>query len=95
MLEEYIADITRAGANFSGISGGDANALRWDRTGYSLMMRLIDTRAAEAKYLAKTESTEYWDEMPAADKIRSMTEYLREVRFQPPLQVMNAINDEC
>ncbi|OKL57323.1 hypothetical protein UA08_07471 [Talaromyces atroroseus] len=68
-----------AGANFSGISGGDANALRWDRTGYSLMMRLIDTQAEEAKYLAKTESTEYWDEMPASDKIRSMTEYLRDV----------------
>lgn len=43
------------------------------------MMRLIDTQAEEAKYLQKTESTEYWDDMPASDKIRSMTEYLRDV----------------
>jgi hypothetical protein len=70
----------RAGANFSGISGGDANALRWDRAGYTLMVEMIDKQMTEAKYLAKTDSTEYWDEMPQPDKIQSMTEYLRDVR---------------
>ncbi|BAE55934.1 unnamed protein product [Aspergillus oryzae RIB40] len=69
-----------AGANFSGISGSDANALRWDQSGYSAMMSLIDAGAEEAKYLCKTESTEYWDQAPSQDKINSMTEYLRDIR---------------
>ncbi|GMG53163.1 unnamed protein product [Aspergillus oryzae var. brunneus] len=69
----------RAGANFSGISGSDANAMRWDQSGYSAMMSLIDAGAEEAKYLCKTESTEYWDQAPSQDKINSMTEYLRDV----------------
>lgn len=73
-------DEYRAGANFSGISGGDANALHWDRAGYTLMMEMIDKKTTEAKFLAKTDSTEYWDEMPQPDKIQSMTEYLRDVR---------------
>lgn len=74
--------MSRAGANFSGISGSDVNALRWDRTGYNIMMDLIDTRATEAKYLEKTPSTEYWDEAPKQDKIQSMTEYLRDVSYK-------------
>ncbi|GAB1204269.1 hypothetical protein APSETT445_002919 [Aspergillus pseudonomiae] len=73
-----------AGANFSGISGSDANALRWDRSGYLAMMRLIDTEAEEAKYLSKTESTEYWDQAPSQDKIISMTEYLHDLVIIPP-----------
>ncbi|KAE8405769.1 PTR2-domain-containing protein [Aspergillus pseudonomiae] len=73
-----------AGANFSGISGSDANALRWDRSGYLAMMRLIDTGAEEAKYLSKTESTEYWDQAPSQDKIISMTEYLHDLVIIPP-----------
>ncbi|EEA21782.1 D-aspartate oxidase [Talaromyces marneffei ATCC 18224] len=72
-----------AGANFSGISGGDANALRWDRAGYTLMMEMIDKKSTEAKFLEKTESTEYWDEMPQPDKIQSMTEYLRDLVIIP------------
>lgn len=43
------------------------------------MMEMIDKKTTEAKYLAKTDSTEYWDEMPQPDKIQSMTEYLRDV----------------
>lgn len=43
------------------------------------MMKMIDKKTTEAKYLAKTDSTEYWDEMPQPDKIQSMTEYLRDV----------------
>ncbi|KAE8341144.1 hypothetical protein BDV24DRAFT_151341 [Aspergillus arachidicola] len=73
-----------AGANFSGISGSDANALRWDQSGYSAMMSLIDAGAEEAKYLCKTESTEYWDQAPSQDKINSMTEYLRDLVIIPP-----------
>ncbi|KAL2850282.1 POT family-domain-containing protein [Aspergillus pseudoustus] len=72
-----------AGANFSGISGNDPNALRWDKAGYLSLMELIDRGAEEAKYLAKTESTEYWDEQPNPDKIASVTEYLRDVRVVP------------
>ncbi|KAF5860098.1 hypothetical protein ETB97_002059 [Aspergillus alliaceus] len=72
-----------AGANFSGISGSDANALRWDRSGYSTMIGLIDAGAEEAKYLSKTESTEYWDQAPSQDKINSMTEYLRDLVIIP------------
>lgn len=42
-------------------------------------MQLIDSGAEEAKYLAKTQSIEYWDEQPSAEKIQSVTEYLRDV----------------
>ncbi|KAL4961173.1 FAD-binding oxidoreductase [Aspergillus stella-maris] len=72
-----------AGANFSGISGSYPNALRWDRAGYLALMGLIDRGADEAKYLSKTQSTEYWDEPPSADKIGSVTEYLRDVEIVP------------
>jgi hypothetical protein len=68
----------RAGANFSAISGGDANALRWDRLGYSHMMKLAKKHGKEA-CIAKTPSFEYWDEMPARGKIDSMAEYLQDV----------------
>lgn len=73
------SDSTRAGANFSGISGSDPNALRWDRLGYSTMMDLIEKESEEAEYLQKTQSIEYWDEMPSEDKIQSIAEYLRDV----------------
>lgn len=43
-------------------------------------MQLIDDGAEEAKYLSKMQSTEYWDERPSPEKIRSVTEYLRDVR---------------
>ncbi|KAL5338360.1 FAD dependent oxidoreductase [Aspergillus crustosus] len=72
-----------AGANFSGISGADANALRWDKAGYLALMGLIDQGAEEAKYLAKTQSVEYWDDEPSAAKIRSVAEYLRDVQIIP------------
>ncbi|EED16583.1 D-amino acid oxidase, putative [Talaromyces stipitatus ATCC 10500] len=80
-----------AGANFSGISGGDANALRWDRAGYTLMMEMIDKKVTEARYLEKTESTEYWDEMPQPDKIQSMTEYLRDLVIIPKSELPKAV----
>ncbi|OJJ65355.1 hypothetical protein ASPSYDRAFT_138980 [Aspergillus sydowii CBS 593.65] len=69
-----------AGANFSGVSGSDANALRWDKAGYLTLMRLIDENAEEAKFLKKTESIEYWDDEPSMDKIRSVSEYLHDVQ---------------
>lgn len=53
--------------------------MRWDKAGYLTLMRLIDEHAEEAKFLKKTESIEYWDEEPSMDKIRSVTEYLRDV----------------
>ncbi|KAL4948843.1 POT family-domain-containing protein [Aspergillus filifer] len=72
-----------AGANFSGISGSNPNALRWDKAGYLTLMDLIDRGAEEAKYLSKTQSTEYWDGPPCTDKIESVTEYLRDVEIIP------------
>lgn len=52
------------------------------------MMEMIDKKIMEAKYLAKTDSTEYWDEMPQPDKIQSMTEYLRDVCLRiPPVAI--------
>ncbi|KAI8939856.1 hypothetical protein NX059_003591 [Plenodomus lindquistii] len=66
-----------AGANFSAISGGDANALRWDKLGYSHMMKLAETCGEEA-YISKTPSFEYWDEMPPQNKIDSMSGYLKD-----------------
>ncbi|KAE8356241.1 PTR2-domain-containing protein [Aspergillus coremiiformis] len=80
-----------AGANFSGISGSNANALRWDHLGYSSMMSLIDAGAEEAKYLSKTESTEYWDQAPPQDKINSITEYLRDLVIIPSSELPEGV----
>ncbi|GAB1211157.1 hypothetical protein ATERTT37_000269 [Aspergillus terreus] len=76
-----------AGANFSGISGNDPNALRWDKAGYLSLMQLIDSGAEEAKYLSKTQSIEYWDEQPSPEKIQSVTEYLRDVETIPKAEL--------
>ncbi|KAJ8117657.1 hypothetical protein OPT61_g1204 [Boeremia exigua] len=69
-----------AGANFSAISGGDANALHWDRLGYAKMMKLAEEHGTEA-CISKTPSYEYWDEMPSSTKIESMAEYLQDFRI--------------
>ncbi|KAH7076686.1 FAD dependent oxidoreductase [Paraphoma chrysanthemicola] len=66
-----------AGANFSAISGGDANALRWDKHGYEHMMKLAEEHGREA-YISKTPSLEYWDELPSQAKIESMAGYLKD-----------------
>lgn len=70
----------RAGANFSAISGGDANALRWDKLGYAHMMKLAEKHGVEA-CISKTPSFEYWDEMPSRTKINSMAQYLKDVGY--------------
>jgi hypothetical protein len=76
----------RAGANFSAISGGDANALRWDKLGYGHMMKLAEEHGVEA-CISKTPSFEYWDERPAHTKIDSMAEYLKDVSGYTPALV--------
>ncbi|KAL4903097.1 hypothetical protein BDW74DRAFT_169050 [Aspergillus multicolor] len=81
-----------AGANFSGISGNDSNALRWDKAGYLALMDLIDRGAEEAKFLAKIQSTEYWDEQPSAEKIESVTEYLRDVKVLPKAELPDGVS---
>ncbi|KAL3458162.1 POT family-domain-containing protein [Aspergillus heterothallicus] len=81
-----------AGANFSGISGNDPNALRWDKAGYLSLMELIDRGAEEAKYLSKTKSTEYWDEQPNPEKIASVTEYLRDVQVVPKAELPEGVS---
>lgn len=80
-----------AGANFSGISGSDPNALRWDRLGYSTMMDLIEKESEEAEYLQKTQSIEYWDEMPSEDKIQSIAEYLRDFTIIPSSELPKGV----
>jgi D-amino-acid oxidase len=73
-----LIDGNRAGANFSAISGGDANALRWDKLGYGYMMRLAKEHGVES-CISETPSFEYWDDMPSRTKIDSMAEYLKDV----------------
>ncbi|EAT83813.1 hypothetical protein HBI56_062570 [Parastagonospora nodorum] len=75
-----------AGANFSAISGGDANALRWDKLGYGHMMKLAEEHGVEA-CISKTPSFEYWDEMPARAKIESMAEYLKDFKILPKSEI--------
>ncbi|KAK8081342.1 hypothetical protein PG996_000123 [Apiospora saccharicola] len=67
-----------AGANFSAISGNDANALRWDRTGYQHLTRLAQQVGAES-FVQQTPSTEYWDDKVSDDKMQSLSEYLNDV----------------
>lgn len=77
----FVLELTglRAGANFSAISGSNENALKWDRGGYLAMWKQVEAEAKEAKYIAKTPSTEYFDIEPPAEKIQSMKEYLKDV----------------
>lgn len=74
---------TRAGANFSAISGSDKNALIWDKAGYERLLRLAATEGSEAA-IRKTQSYEYWDEKPPEQKLSSLADYLEDVRM--PLQ---------
>lgn len=43
------------------------------------MWKLVEDGAQEAKYIAKTPSTEYFDALPDEGKIESMKEYLKDV----------------
>jgi D-amino-acid oxidase len=81
--------VGRAGANFSAISGGDANALRWDKLGYGHMMKLAEEHGIEA-CISKTPSFEYWDEMPSRTKIDSMAEYLKDVSM--PVKLCSSLH---
>lgn len=47
------------------------------------MWKLVETQSPEAKYLAKTKSTEYFDKLPDQDKIKSMSTYLKDVSIFP------------
>ncbi|KHN94842.1 NAD(P)-binding domain protein [Metarhizium album ARSEF 1941] len=71
-----------AGCNFSGISGGDANALRWDELGYAHLTNLATHHATES-FVSLTQSMEYWDANPPHDKINSMSEYLKDFKIIP------------
>ncbi|KAJ6437282.1 FAD dependent oxidoreductase [Purpureocillium lavendulum] len=71
-----------AGCNFSGISGSDKNALRWDKLGYAHLKRLAAECGREA-YVARTHSIEYWDSNAPHDKISAISEYLDDFRVTP------------
>ncbi|KAL3961072.1 hypothetical protein ACCO45_006189 [Purpureocillium lilacinum] len=71
-----------AGCNFSAISGSDANALRWDKLGYSHLSKLASERPEET-FVRRTESIELWDEDVPHHKIKEMSEYLEDFRVLP------------
>ncbi|POR39507.1 D-amino-acid oxidase [Tolypocladium paradoxum] len=75
-----------AGCNFSGISGSDKNALRWDRMGYAHLTRLASERGEEA-YVARTHSIEYWDADAPHDKIKAMSDYLEDFKILPAAEL--------
>ncbi|KND86640.1 D-amino-acid oxidase [Tolypocladium ophioglossoides CBS 100239] len=66
-----------AGSNFSGISGSDKNALRWDRMGYAHLAKLASERGEEA-FVARAHSIEYWDANAPHEKIKAISEYLED-----------------
>lgn len=45
------------------------------------MMKLAEEHGVEA-CISKTDSYEYWDEMPSSAKVGSMAEYLHDVRVE-------------
>ncbi|KAF5127149.1 D-amino-acid oxidase [Metarhizium anisopliae] len=66
-----------AGCNFSGISGSDANALRWDKMGYAHLTSLAADHPAES-FVSWTQSIEYWDANAPRDKIKSISGYMKD-----------------
>lgn len=78
----------RAGGNFSAISDSNANALRWDRISYPLLLAMADDAAFP--YIRRTDSFEYWDEMPPEDKIKDMRSYLEKVCDASPSARLDA-----
>lgn len=74
----FANELRSAGCNFSAISGSDANALRWDRLGYSHLCKLASQDPAET-FVQRTPSTELWDEDIPHHKMQTMSEYLEDV----------------
>ncbi|KFA60034.1 hypothetical protein S40285_08933 [Stachybotrys chlorohalonatus IBT 40285] len=71
-----------AGCNFSAISGSDANALRWDRAGYTHLTKLA-AQDSKQSFVQKTPSIELWDDAIPREKIKAMSEYLEDFRILP------------
>lgn len=70
--------MVRAGCNFSGISGSDKNALRWDKMGYAHLTNLATSNETES-FVSRTQSIEYWEANTPHDKIKAISEYLEDV----------------
>lgn len=81
-LNRLNPNFTRAGCNFSAISGTDENALKWDKLGYAHLSRLASQQPDES-FVQRTSSTELWDEKVPRDKIKHMSDYLEEARHRP------------
>ncbi|EUC29224.1 hypothetical protein COCCADRAFT_107125 [Bipolaris zeicola 26-R-13] len=79
-----------AGANFSAISGSDANALTWDKAGYKRLMKLADTHGSIAA-ISKTQSLEFWDEKPAEQKLQSLAGYLEDFTVLPSHKLLPGV----
>ncbi|KAH7015939.1 FAD dependent oxidoreductase [Ilyonectria destructans] len=79
-----------AGCNFSAISGTDANALKWDRAGYSHLSKLASEKP-EYTFVQRTPSTEFWDDNVPRDKIKAMSEYLEDFRALPAEQLPEGV----
>lgn len=74
-------NLSRAGCNFSAISGTDENALKWDKLGYAHLTKLASQQPDES-FVQRTPSTELWDEKVPKDKIKHMSDYLEDASHQ-------------
>lgn len=87
-------DGSRAGCNYSAISGNDENALRWDRLGYAHLAKLASEQSDEA-FIKRTPSIEFWDENVPRDKIKTMSEYLEDVSVLACCHVLSLVDIKC
>ncbi|PHH91909.1 hypothetical protein CDD83_9776 [Cordyceps sp. RAO-2017] len=81
-----------AGCNFSGISGSDDKALRWDQLGYAHLGKLA-TETGDSAFVARTPSIEYWDVDAPYAKIKASSAYLEDFRMLPTEQLPSGV--EC
>lgn len=83
--DELPPNQSRAGCNFSAISGTDENALKWDKIGYTHLVKLA-TKQPDESFVKRTPSTELWDEKVPKDKIKHMSDYLEDASQQLPAE---------
>ncbi|KAF4122014.1 hypothetical protein GMORB2_7607 [Geosmithia morbida] len=79
-----------AGCNFSAISGTDANALRWDRLGYTQLMKTASADGERAS-VKRTPAIEYWEDHLDTKKIKAMSAYLEDFAILAPKELPEGI----
>ncbi|KAL6922601.1 hypothetical protein FSST1_006627 [Fusarium sambucinum] len=83
-----------AGCNFSAISGTDANAIKWDRKGYTHLKSLA-SESPDKSFVKRTPSVEFWDDNVPHDKIKAMAEYLDDFRILPTQDLPKGVKFGC